>query len=93
MPPTWDEYLAALTEYLRALHRAVDVGFALMPSPPERPRDPFPDESRDVVNRLREECDRLTSDVTLMMATIANRPPSYTSPHWGRPAAYVIADI
>ena len=93
MPPTWDEYLIELSEYLAALRRAAQSGFACTPSPPERPQDPLPEDRRDAVVGLREECDRLTSEVKARMTTMADRAPLRASPHRARPATYLVADI
>lgn len=95
MSPTWDEYLAEMSNYLLAVRHAAQVGSDSSLEPPARPSDPIPDGYRDQAGRLSDACDQLAAEVSARMTVIANRPPSARqSPHQAhRLASYLETDI
>lgn len=95
MSPTWDEYLAEMSNYLLAVRQAAQVGSESPLGPPVRPTDPIPDEYRVEAGRLSDACDQLVAEVSARMTVIANRPPSARqSPHQEyRMASYLETDI
>jgi hypothetical protein len=92
--PTWDEYLDALGEYVGAMRRAGEAGFASLPDAPLRPREPLPVEHLDRADRLRQACDQLIVEISTFKSVVADRllaARSSGSP--GRPASYVETNI
>lgn len=67
--PTWAEYLAEASTHLAAARRSVEVGGA-PPSPPHRPDQPIPDESRPEAQRLAEAYEQLASEVRLRLSDL-----------------------
>jgi hypothetical protein len=72
--PTWDEYLVAASEHLRAARRTAERG-AAPPAPPERPDGPMPVECEGAASRLAVGYDLLAEEVVRRMAIIEQRRP------------------
>lgn len=95
MSPTWDEYLAQMSNYLLAVGASIQVGSQSPLAPPPRPRDPIPDEYRIEADRLRDACDHAAALVSARMEVIASRPLAMRqSPHHEYPmASYLDTEI
>jgi hypothetical protein len=75
--PTWDEYLAAASDHLRAARRTAERG-SPPPAPPERPEGRLPLECEDAAQRLAVGYDLLAEEVVRRMNSIEQRRPSAT---------------
>jgi hypothetical protein len=75
--PTWDEYLLAASDHLRAARRSAERG-AAPPTPPERPEEPMPVDCEGAAQRLATGYDLLAEEVVRRMHLIEQRRPSPT---------------
>ena len=87
MPPTWDEYLAGVANYLSAVRWAAEVGTGVAPDAPPRPDEPLPERCRGEAERLSGACDQLVAELTARLAAVRGR--SFTS----RPLPYEVTRL
>ncbi len=95
MPPTWDEYLVDVANYLSAVRWAAEVGTGVAPAAPARPDELLPERCRDEAERLSIACDQLVAELTARLAAARGRlPAARPRPHEvAPPANYVQTEM